>query len=216
MKGFRNKKKFYIPALLSVAVLGLALTVGGLFAKYQKSVSFSSRITFSADLAKEVCLAEHGVRRKADGTYSFTTDEEVTQVGYTAMPGVDLPKDPFIRIDGKSAVDAYLYVEVFDTCPEEVTYTLTSHWLKLDGLLGEHGGQVYVYSEDGSTPSVLDETFASSPISILQDDTVFVSECLTAADSFVLNFYGYMAQTEPDGTSKSVFEHCFKSGAGKE
>lgn len=215
MKRHYGRKGHYIGAVLFVAalVILLALGAGWAIARYRRSVQWTGNITFSADLAEEVCLMEHKAEKQPDGTYRLNTGEEAAANTYTVMPGVDIPKDPYVRIKGKSAVDAYLYIEVVDNGkPEGVYYNLTDNWILLDqngeNVKGENGGLVYVYSKNG-TAVVLDETFADQSLSILKNDMVYVSQSVTELKDFSLCFYGYMAQATAEKTAAEIFAGSF-------
>ena len=113
-------------------------------AKYIKDVPFTGNVTFTANLAKTFTLTESEAKRKTDGTYSLDTTTSTDENPYTLMPGVDVPKDPKITIKGKTAVPAYLYVEVCSNLPTTVTYYMATGWTDL-GITGPKGGKVYVY-----------------------------------------------------------------------
>ena len=105
------------------------------------------------------------------------------------MPGVDVPKDPKITITGKTAVPAYLYVEVLESenFPATVTYSMAEGWIDLE-ITGPKGGKVYVYG------TVLNGTTPNLTIQILENDTLKVSQNLLRGTTATMTFYGYMAQ----------------------
>lgn len=158
-------------------------------AKYIKDVPFSGNVTFTADLAETFTLTESEAKRKTDGTYSLDTGTSKAENPYTLMPGVDVPKDPKITIEGKTAVPAYLYVEVLESkdFPATVTYSMATGWTALD-ITGPEGGKVYVYG------TVLDGTTPNLTIPILENDTLKVSQNLLRGTTATMTFYGYMAQ----------------------
>lgn len=198
-------------AVLLTALL-LACLATGIAAKYIRSVTWQSVVTFSADLAKSIELYEHEAEKQPDGSYKLT-DEKVTGNTYTVMPGVDIPKDPCITIEGKSAIDAYLYIEVSDDISSVtgvyITYALEEHWMLLENVTGKQGGKVYVYSEDGTNPTVLDEAFSKETIGILKDNTVTVSHHTQNLPEFSMKFHGYMAQCIEGKTAAEVFTESF-------
>ncbi|MDO4331673.1 MAG: hypothetical protein Q4C58_03185 [Eubacteriales bacterium] len=214
MKRRFGGKKYCIAAAVCAAALMPALLATGIWARYIRSISWKADITFSADLAEEIYLVEHKAEKQTDGSYRLDDTVTVTENAYTVMPGVDIPKDPWVYIGNKSAVDAWLYIEVADGCPEGITYSLTENWIALKGengepVTGSHGGAVYVYSADKMNASVLNETFTQHALPILQDDTVFVSQFITNPAGFSLDFYGYMAQTAEGKTAAEVFMESF-------
>ena len=188
-----------------VLLCGTMLIIGGawgasnLRAKYVSSVTLTGEVDFSPSLASDVTLLEHTVERKADGSYQLKTSADtVNQNEYKVMPGVDIPKDPFITITDRSNIPAYLYVEVLDSLPSTVTYDLTGDWQKMTGVSGKHGGNVYVYAGPDITVSATAQT-----IKILQNDLLTVSE-LYSGEDFSLDFYAYLYQKLDTETSPQV------------
>ena len=230
-KRFKPSKFHIIISLVALFVVACS-AVGYVGAKYVKDVPFSGSVTVSADLVEQLELYEHKAVRNGDGTYKLLNDEtdpgdenkhkEVASNQYILMPGVDIPKDPQIRITNKTAIDAYLYIEVVDGTPATVEYALDDCWAELDGVTGKNGGKVYVYVKDGA-PVVLDEAFDADGdgaksveiISILKDGQITVSqEYLSDDTDFTLSFHAYMAQKISDALptkedAKVVFNDSF-------
>ena len=176
-------------ALLFAVLFCLSAITFVAMAKYIKNVPTSGNVTFSADLAKTFTLTESQAVYTDNGTYSLVADTSVTENTYILVPGVNIPKDPKITIAGKSAISAYLYVEVITDLPTAVTYTMEDGWTELLGITGSHGGKLYVYN------SVLDDkTDLSAPIYILKNNTLNVGKELPQGSSGALNFYAYMVQ----------------------
>lgn len=237
MKKLKKLKKLHMVMLLILtAVLGV-LGLQGIRAKYTTSVSVRGNVTFSAELAESLNLYEHKAERLPDGSYKLSKTDLVGTVAgpntgeltedkgneYMVMPGVDIPKDPQIKITGKSALDSYLYVEIEDSLAQSdesdstgktIQYELTDEWVKLDDVIGPNGTaskptSVYVYKGTGNTPMILDETFTpvdnsvtpsketTKIIKILKDDTITVGENYSSAD-FVLNIYAHLLQIPQD------------------
>lgn len=172
-------------------------------AKYIKDVPFSGNVTFKADLAETFTLTETKAVRQESGSY-ILSGEQVTQNPYTLMPGVDVPKDPKITITGKTAVPAYLYVEVLESenFPATVTYSMATGWEAL-GITGPKGGKVYVYG------TVLNGTTPDLTIPILENDTLKVSQNLLRGTTATMTFYGYMAQQVSGRDEKATFTDEF-------
>lgn len=173
-------------------------------AKYIKDVPFSGNVTFTANLAKTFTLTESEAKRNTDGTYSLDTGTSKAENPYTLMPGVDVPKDPKITIEGKTAVPAYLYVEVLksENFPATVTYSMATGWTDL-GITGPNGGTVYVYG------TVLNGTTPNLTIPILENDTLKVSQNLLRGTTATMTFYGYMAQQVSGRDEKATFTYEF-------
>ena len=157
-------------------------------AKYIKEIPFTGNVTFKADLVENFTLTESQAVYTENGTYSLVPNTSVAGNTYFLVPGVSIPKDPKIILEGKSAVPAYLYVEVIDKLPAKAGYTVASNWTYL-GITGPKGGKVYVYN------TVLDNTTdLSAPIYILKDNLITVDKELPRGSSGTLKFYAYMAQ----------------------
>ena len=155
-------------------------------AKYIKDVPYTGNVTFKADLVETFTLTETKAVRQTSGSY-ILSGEQVTQNSYILMPGVDVPKNPMVKITGKTAVPAYLYVEVCSNLPATVTYAIVSHWTDLN-ITGPHGGKVYVYT------SVLDGTTENLTLPIIDKEILYVSDTLDRGTTATMTFYGYMAQ----------------------
>ena len=211
MRQMKASKKLNITVLLVVALFLIVLGIigVGVGAKYKKTVELNTEVTFTADLAKTITLTEHTVSKKSDGSYTLTDAIEADGKNeYLVLPGVDIPKDPAITITEKSAIPAYLYVEIKESTgfPSTVTYKVTGDWTKLTGVTGKNGGVVYVYKEAlTSTPE--------SPIFVLDNNQLVVSEYY-AGETFDLTFYGFMAQAVDAqaidlNKAAEIYNECF-------
>lgn len=140
-----------------------------------------------SDTHKNFELLEHGITGKP-GEYTLT-DEEVSGNEYTVMPGVNIPKDPFVRVNSPVGVDVYLFVEVVDGTGEQLTVTVDSaKWTKLAGVTGTHGGDVYtLVSGRLAAGSTLDATY------ILANNEIAVANA-TIVNPGRVTFYGYLIQ----------------------
>lgn len=200
-------KRTYGFALLLVSLVLITAFSGAVYAKYIKKTDFSGNVTIQADLAKDFKIVESEVSRNELGEYSLISGTETSENDYILMPGVDIPKDPTIKITGKTALPAYLYVEVVDNISDlAVTYSLADWWQPLAGVTGLNGGKVYVYNEtlNGST--------ADMTVQILKGNTVFVSQNLNHyGDSFSIKFHAYLLQ-KPEGTTDETT--IFKNALG--
>lgn len=203
-----------VAALILLAGLTGVLLCGGLYAKYIRSETLHANITFSVKLASEFRLTEHQAIRQADGSYQLGSTEVIANV-YQVMPGVDIPKDPQVIIQAKSMVSAYLYIEVLASCPDTVSYTLTSDWKALPGITGANGGAVYVYAKDGAA-AVLDGKITDYNIPILKDNQLMVSERYQDTGTFAIKFWGYMAQIADGSDAAQLFRDQFLSAGGEE
>lgn len=202
-----NQKKIFIV----IFMLFVVSVIGGMYAKYLRTVTLSKRMTISAQLADDVKLIEHELVYQ-NGKYELG-EKEVLKNVYDVVPGADIPKDPQIIIEDKSVVDTYLYIEVVDTLPENsgISYQLTSQWIELDNLRGKHEGQIYVYSQDGNNPTIINNTnLSDNTIYIIESNKITVNENIGHIQMSHLDFYGYMTQvTNSDASAREIFDETF-------
>ena len=196
-----------------VMVAGIAAGLASAMYKQERQVvSAPTQITVAADLASKLEVWEHEAYRTALGDYRLKTGAEegiaeslVKINNYTLMPGVDIPKDTFVRVSGKTEIDAYLYIEVKSTVSDPaVTFSVdASRWTRLTRTTGEtvtpvvgpKGGSVYVYQS--GTRINMDNFSGTQNIPVLTGNTVTVGQALNhgaSAGSSVLEVYAYMAQ----------------------
>lgn len=187
-----------LTVLLAAAAIGT--TVG---AKYVKEIRIPCRLIIEANLADRIAVLEHEPLRQPDGAYLLGSNE-VSESEFVLMPGVDAARDPFIRIEGKSDIPAYVYIEVVSTLDEKVTFELIDEvWEKLDGVTGQNGGEIYAYCDTVASDNGQDIT-----IPLLDGSIVTVSHTYIAADEAEteLSFYPYMARADEDRTAAECFD----------
>jgi hypothetical protein len=110
-----NKKRYLtIASVLLAAVLIIGLVVGLSSAKYKTEKRLPGEVKFTVKLADKILIQEHEAVRQPDGSYVLISENIVEDQSYKLMPGVDIPKDPYITIEGKTPIPAYLYVEVVE------------------------------------------------------------------------------------------------------
>ena len=212
-----NKKKslLVVVALVLVCVMSIMGTVA-----YMKHNTGAVTNTFIAvgggKLADGLTLNESPAVKGDDGEYTLnTTAAKVQSNDYEAMPGMTLPKDPTITIVKKTAAPAYLYLEQVGELPAAYEWSLNSNWVKVDGLTGNNGGTVYVWTENNS--SVITGTDADKTYNIIVnneitiDDETAGSALVTTDENKTLTFYAYLAQSTvgENSTPKSVYETVF-------
>ena len=190
--------------ITTIAALSLLLTTlcGVAQAKYITNKEVSGTVQITVQLGS-IALQEHEAIRKADGSY--TLNGNVLPMGekkgnaYILMPGVDVPKDPYVVISEKTPIKAYVYIKVDSSLPATVTYSLEDHWQKVIGHTG-----VYVYAP-GGTPKAVEENIAAIPI--IKTNTLTVSQYYSGADWVHLNFTAYMYQTAVGNTPEAVYQY---------
>lgn len=214
-----KKRKTIQTALIALALLvvvcgTITIASSGLAsAKYkQHRVAENVPVTVNvdADLADDLAVLEHKLEYKNSENhqideYQLSETETVTSNSYVLMPGVDIPKDPFVRVTGKTAIPAYLYIEVVDQTNSTYNYTIDSSWLPLSGCTGRNGGAVYYY-KDKLQKSQGD----SDPIdlNILEGKKITVAPSLDLTSNYdeaKLEFYAYMAQAADEKTAEQIY-----------
>ena len=205
---YAKKSRFPLWPLIIAALIIAGSLIGAAVGKYIKTESYTGSLQVTAKLA-DVTLLEHEAVRSADGSYTLS-DKTATENTYTLIPGLDIPKDPFITIENKTSIEAYLFVEVVDNTPNgAIGYTVSTDWRIVNGVTGKHGGTVYVYAK-GGTLTVLDDTNTSAdPIYILTDNKITVSQTLNSTETDdTLTFYAAMGEVaaSDSGDPKVVYE----------
>lgn len=191
-----RKTRISVLSLILLAIAVAALIIGLVAAKYVREVRMPHKITVSADLAKNIEIFEHNATRTEHGDYETDTTE-VTENDYVLMPGVDVPKDPTVRIEGYTGLAAWLYVEIVETdLPDTVTYTAADGWTPLPGLTGPNGGKIYYRELTNAQTGDLE-------FQVLKDNTVTVSEKIPRGTTLKLDFYAYITQEK--GTAAADF-----------
>ena len=173
------KKKQVRNHLQLLIVLAMVLITLATFAvgKYIRELSFHGKVTFTANLAKNVILQEHLAVRQPDGSYQLG-EEVVKGNSYKLIPGLDIKKDPHIINQDKTPIPAYLYIEVESTLDTPVTYEIDdSIWYELAGVPG-----VYYYKD------TIDENFSANPIYILKDNQITVGQLLLSQSDSAEDF----------------------------
>ena len=221
-----NTKKYIL--IISVAALLIAgLAIGLTQAKYKTEKIMPGKVRFTASLAEGLKIQEHRAERNGDGSYTLVHDDITNDSGevtvpavvqeqeYKLMPGVDVPKDPFITVQGKTNIPGWLFVEIDDSeMPEEVTYAVRTaegatdedpgYWIDT-GLTGQYG-KIYVYYKQLVTADTQQGTGDDVELTefyILaadaRDNTLTVSQTLKRTTNAGLDFYASLCQaiTEP-------------------
>lgn len=199
--GWKNRRRLSVHGILFYAVGGLFILtmlsfwlVCGMYAKYRVSGPGSDSGRVAAGIQIE--LKEHEAEL-VNGEYKLNNGEngrtykEVEKNTYRkVIPGVDIEKDPFVRLSGTSEVDFELYVKITRSAdfPDTVTYTVDDTlWKEVPGKPG-----VYKYT------SVLDSGACDGKeIYILKDNKLMVSEHYVGnGKSFTLTFEAWVEQAD--------------------
>lgn len=213
-----NFIKRYWPTALATLILLTALT--GVYAKYVVDQTITGHASITAQLGS-IDIWEHKATVDATGQYALdkAADPVKTNTYSVVIPGLDIPKDPYVQITDKTAIKSYVFVEVKDNLPvsnSQITYSVdTALWTKLN-VTGTNGGTVYVYNY------AIDHNFGTNgtgTIRILTTDTngnsVFVSQNLKEMtfpnDGFQIVFYANMGQVDAGNDASAVYNALFLS-----
>ncbi|MBP5269334.1 MAG: hypothetical protein ILO42_00085 [Clostridia bacterium] len=201
------KKKLSKQGKLTVLIIALSLVVVGatvagvVSAKYIKQIRTDGSITVSAKLAESIEVKEHQATRNTDGTYTLGTSE-VTSNSYMLMPGVDIPKDPFVRVTGYTGMPAYLFVKVESTLPDNVTFAPANGWTALPDNAG-------VYYRELGKNSVPAQGALEIPVLAADNsgNTLTVSDKLVRpGQAYTLSFTAYIAQKVAGQTAAQAYQ----------
>jgi len=195
-----RKTRISVLSLILLAIAAAALIIGLAAAKYVKEVRMTHTIKVSADLAKSIEIFEHKANRTEHGDYETSADT-VAENEYKLMPGVDVPKDPTVRIKGYTGLKAWLYVEIVESAdfPKSVTYavdTAANGWTELSGVTGPNRGKIYYRELTNAQTGDLE-------FPVLANNTVIVSEKIPRGTTLKLDFYAYITQEK--GTAAADF-----------
>lgn len=203
------KKKTLTIAIALVLVVALA--VGATWA-YLTSTTNTITNTFVAgklfDQGGGIKLQEKAVTKNNDGTYVIAENAAWQDDGieYVVQPGVDLPKQPAVKVDGLTA-KAYLFVGVKgDKITGKFDWNVdTAIWSPL------MNGDTQV-TKDGYTIWVLKADVTDGSYDILANDKVTVGkdldpDALTAANN--ITFQAYICQAAGFADAAAAFTECF-------
>lgn len=181
--------------LLALTIFSVWL-VCGMFAKYTTTGenSDSARVAVGAqkvELREHAAFDASGYPDADGGEYRLDLMTEVKKNTYAkVLPGVDIPKDPFIRMDLSNAEVSYeLYVKVIQSepFPDGVTYELTDQWDETE----TPGVYRYKkYFEAGKSYSYT----GKNVIPILKNNKIYVSEHYVGSGTFTLTFEAFLKQ----------------------
>ena len=220
-KKFRLHDYVFMAAgiLLFLTMMSIWL-ICGLFAKYtiKDSASHSARVAqFGNAEVKEHQAVLKGVadNQKVKVVYSddmiyYLSDDEVSDNTYDKiMPGVDIPKDPFVRVT-PGEVDCELYIKVTnnnfprpykDSSGEEhgdlISYKIDDEkWNKIT-----YKNEV-IYKYKGTIDANFESENGYIDIPILKDNKIYISQYYDAdtysskKESFSLTFESWLVQID--------------------
>ena len=189
--------KLWLVAACATAIF--LMSVFGTFAFLtDKTEEVKNTFTFGKlfnDPENAFVLKEHEVTdTDGDGVYTLSDSVEVTANAYKVLPGVNLPKDPFVKTTEALQLDAYVFVEVVDSLGTELGWEIDdSVWTEVTGATAQHtNGKIYTLKSIAQAGSAL------AAQNILKGKTVTVANAEitdeTAQYGGTLTFYAYMIQ----------------------
>lgn len=191
----RNRSRISVLSLILLLIAAAALIIGLAVAKYVKEIKLPGTIKVSAELAKSIEIYEHEAVKTEHGDYETSADT-VAENEYKLMPGVDIPKDPTIKVTGYTGLHAWLYVEVVGSPTDEIKFTVDTAWGSPLSITGPNGGKLY--ARELTSANITNENGGNLEFTILKADgkgnTVTVFEKLPRNASLELKFYGYITQ----------------------
>lgn len=212
-----NNFKQILPKCLILAVLICMFGSMLVYAKYIYTETLSGQITITAHLGN-IQVDEHVVAKNSDGSYSLTeqwiSEKYYAPNVYVLIPGLDVPKDPVVKISNKSHLDAYVFVKVVTNISDpNLSYALTNNWKQIiSSTDGNITTTVYAYTAGTANPVTIDNSFGtngSGEIPVLVSDLFEVKEGLNLTSDVYLNFYAYMGQAIPDKEPLYVYQTLF-------
>ena len=183
----RKLNWFKRPALLVLALVIAVSAAVWVYAKYIYQETIHGSLTITARLG-EIAVWEHQAVRNTDGSYQLNATE-VQGNFYYLIPGLDIPKDPFVRLTDHSSLPVYVFIKVDTnlTGAHQVAYQLRSCWQPVAGTTN-----IYVYCVDGVPVPVTSNMI----IPILENNSVEVKQGLSVTGQVFLNFTAAMGQVD--------------------
>lgn len=187
-------------AFVLVSGASVAGTLAWLTAKTETVTNTFTSAALFEDPENDFKLWEHEAVEQPDGSY-LLNDTKVKGNEYDILPGVEIPKDPTVEVNGLME-NAYLYIKVEGLpMPDGLTATIdTANWEPLAGYDG-----VYVYKgAEAAVDNVIAATDAakvSFAANILLENKIKVAATYSGIDAPPLSFTAYMAQATGNGAS---------------
>lgn len=173
---------YWMAGILLVLTMLITCLVSRTFARYTASEEAADAAHVAAGLPR-LELWEHEAELK-DGEYVLNSTEVTSNKYEKVIPGVDIAKDPFVRLTGDSEVSYEVYVKVIeqDIPADTVKYEIRDDWKPVSGQDG-------VYQYTGTITS-------GTPIYILKDNQLTVSEHYVGSNTFSLAFSAWIEQVD--------------------
>ena len=180
-------------------------------------------------------LQEHEATKVMDddewtGKYEIKNNAATkTAQTYDVLPGMVIPKDPYVTITKKTDTPAYLYVEVINNLSFSTMVTVTegettkevdsldidsTQWLEIN-VGGDR--EVYVYTTDGTNPAIV--TSDLGPVYIIEGNKFTVNGNVDPTqldEDETLTFQAFLAQASigEETDPAAIFNACFPAPTG--
>ena len=212
------KKKTLTIAIALVLVVALA--VGATWA-YLKDSTGAVNNTFTVgtlfDQGGALTLKEHlQTYDAATGKYT-EGDWQATGQNYMVQPGLDIPKDPTVKLE-KLSVDtsAYVFIGVAGAPADNFTWSVDSVWTKLTDASGKEVKKtvagveytIYTLASGKVTATTDNQNFTYN---VLTDKTITVGKEFAVEDASSLNIdvIAYACQATTFTDAYAAFSACF-------
>ena len=186
--------------LLAAAVVLIPL-VGQSRAKFKTQLVVANQVSYQNELAESFQLLDQPVVLQEDGSYLKNEAEDsmpTSGFSYKLIPGITIPAAPYIEIEHKTEIPAYLYFEV--VCPEGAPALLvTEDWEKLE-TEGKFGGDVYTYKDGALVKTEEEDNFMFDTFTVETLDSK-----PTDFESGEIHVYAYMIRQLENQTASEAF-----------
>ena len=234
MMSSKYRKRLAVVVVMILLLLGGVLGVTISYFQDQTDIvknTFAGGALFN-DPIKNFTIVEQKVTEAPVGsaTKYQLTDGTTTGFAYTVLPGVSIPKRPYIKVD-TLLMDAYLYVVVDTnrftiatgndsrtwTSGTGVTWEMASNWKILTDASGKavykEGKAVYYYvgkNANGKLPAgtyteidIMKQTGSGNGRTSISVDANYSAE---SAVEFKIDFRAYICQISADNTTLTPYQ----------
>lgn len=206
--------------MIAGALMLLTLITSGIIAEIYAKQAAGQEFYKSADAAaagyafvyEHKAVIVYNTTDTANGIYRLDESKKVSGNTYPVIvPGTEIPKDTFIEFSGTNDVAYYLYLEAADNFPKDssgeltdIRYTISQDsWKRTDDFEPRHGGKVYIYSDSGAKPHMIEPHRTAVISDIIQNNMLYVSESLKDiteplknSEPLMIQFYVYLVQKD--------------------
>ncbi len=215
------KKKIFYSALAIVLIVVISVGATLAFVKEQKApitntfVAGSQKI-IHGDPSVNFTLTENGVKKDANGNLVQDTDVTVQAGGsleYTdIVPGMDIPKNPKLKVDIETGAIVYVFVKI-----EPTSLNSNLSWAVNDAAWTAVSGVDNVYVWNSGNPYTGTDALEIDGLSLLKDNQVVVADnaVFTPAEGETTVALGslavsaYVCQAQSFANAAAAWADCF-------